>query len=278
MKNKILVVGNKKGFIASHLVSYLKKKKTETILLDFKKFKLKKLKYLSKFSLIINTSTSQKFIEKSYQEKNDRDLAIAKKIVKIDHIKYVMLSTRKIYKIGVNIRENSKTKPKCLYSKNNLRAELKVRKILSDKRLLILRISNLIGFNSNNPKKVHYTFPSIFFKHIKKNQIFEPKSYYKDFLGVDKFCEIVLKLVGKSAYGVFNVSIGKKIYLKNIINWLNFYNPNKSKVKMIKNQNVECFTLSNNKLLNFIPIKISENDLRSECLNLSKKFFKKKII
>ena len=64
--------------------------------------------------------------------------------------------------------------------------------------------------------------------------------------------------------------------MKNIVNWLNFYNPNKSKVKMIKNQNVECFTLSNNKLLNFIPIKISENDLRSECLNLSKKFFKKK--
>ena len=276
MKNRILVIGNKKGFIASNLVPYLKKKKTEVFLIDFNKFKLINHKYLSKFSIIINTSTNREFIEKSYHEKNDRNLAVVKKILKIDHIKFVMMSTRKIYKIGVNIKENSKLQPKCMYSKNNLISELKVRKILSQRRLLILRISNLIGYNSYSPKKVHYTFSSVFFKFIRKNQILEPKLYYKDFIGVNKFCEIVLKLLKKSAYGVFNVSIGKKIYLKNIINWLNFYNPNKFKIKLIKNQNAECFTLSNDKLLNFIPIKISENDLRNECLSLSKKFFSKR--
>ncbi|MDC0875301.1 hypothetical protein OAP78_00005, partial [Candidatus Pelagibacter sp.] len=196
-------------------------------------------------------------------------------IKKIDNIKFVMLSTRKIYKIGVNIKEDGKINPKCLYSKNNLKAEINVKKILNEKRILILRISNLIGYNAYHSKKVHHTFSSIFFEYIKKNQIFESKSYFKDFIGVNKFSEIVLKLIKKNGYGIYNISIGKKIYLKNIIKWLNFYNPNKSKLKIIKNQNVECFTLSNSKLLNFITIKNSQIDLKKECLNLSKKFFKK---
>ena len=43
----------------------------------------------------------------------------------------------------------------------------------------------------------------------------------------------------------------------------------------IKNNNVECFTLSNKKLLRFISIKNNQIELKRECLNLSKKFFKK---
>ena len=40
-------------------------------------------KYFSKFNLIINTSTTHKFIKTYYSEMNDRDLLIAKKIKKI---------------------------------------------------------------------------------------------------------------------------------------------------------------------------------------------------
>ena len=275
MKNKILIIGNKKGFIASHIFSYFKKKKTQTFLLNFKNFIIKDKKYFSRFDLIINTSTNREFIKTRYSEKNDRDLLIAKKIKEIDSLNFVMLSSRKIYKTGVNIKEDGKIEPKCFYSKNSLKAEINVKKILNEKRILILRISNLIGYNTYHSKKVHHTFSAIFFEYIKKNQIFESKSYFKDFIGVNKFSEIVLKLIKKDAYGIYNISIGKKIYLKNIIKWLNFYNPNKSKLKIIKNQNVECFTLSNSKLLNFISIKNSQIDLKKECLNLSKKFFKK---
>ena len=275
MKNKILIVGNKDGFISSNLIHYLKKEKIKISLINFKKFIIKDHKYFSKFNLIINTSTTHKFIKTYYSEMNDRDLLIAKKIKKIDNIKFVMLSTRKVYKTGVNIKEDGKINPTCFYSKNSLKAEINVKKILNEKRILILRISNLIGYNTYHPKKIHHTFSSIFFEYIKKNQIFESKSYFKDFIGVNKFSEIVLKLIKKNAYGIYNISIGKKIYLKNIIKWLNFYNPKKSTVKTIKNNNIECFTLSNKKLLNFISIKNNQIDLKRECLNLSKKFFKK---
>ena len=275
MKNKILIVGNKKGFIASHIFSYLKKKKIQAFLLNFKSFINKDKKYFSRFDLIINASTNRKFIKTRYSEKNDRNLLIAKKIKEIDTLNFVMLSTRKIYKTGVNINENGKIEPKCFYSKNNLKAEINIKKTLHQKRILILRISNLIGYNPYNSKKVHHTFTSIFFEHIKKNEIFEPKLYFKDFISINKFCEIILKLIKKNAHGIYNISIGKKIYLKDIIKWLNFYNPKKSTLKTIKNNNVECFTLSNKKLLSFISIKNNQIELKRECLNLSKKFFKK---
>ena len=152
-----------------------------------------------------------------------------------------MLSTRKIYKTGANIKEDGKIEPKCFYSKNNLKAEINIKKILNEKRILILRISNLIGYNPYNSKKVHHTFTSIFFEHIKKNEIFDPKLYFKDFITINKFCEIILKLIKKNAYGIYNVSIGKKIYLKDITKWLNFYNPKKSTLKTIKNTNIREF-------------------------------------
>ena len=275
MKNKILIIGNKKGFIASHIFSYFRKKKNQAFLLNFKNFIIKDKKYLSRFDLIINASANRKFIKTRYSEKSDRDLLIAKKIKEIDSLNFVMLSTRKIYKTGANIKEDGKIEPKCFYSKNNLKAEINIKKILNEKRILILRISNLIGYNPYNSKKVHHTFTSIFFEHIKKNEIFDPKLYFKDFITINKFCEIILKLIKKNAHGIYNVSIGKKIYLKDIIKWLNFYNPKKFTVKTIKNTNVECFTLSNKKLLNFISIKTNQIDLKRECLNLSKKFFKK---
>ena len=138
MKNKILIIGNKKGFIASHIFTYFRKKKIQTSLLNFKNFVIMDKKYLSRFDLIINASANRKFIKTRYSEKNDRDLLIAKKIKEIDSLNFVMLSTRKVYKTGVNIKEDGKIEVKCFYSKNNLKAEINIKKILNEKRILIL--------------------------------------------------------------------------------------------------------------------------------------------
>ena len=62
-----------------------------------------------------------------------------------------------------------------------------------------------------------------------------------------------------------------------IINWLNYYN--KKKMKMIilkKGFNNDIFTLNNKKLMNEIKIKNDLNELKIECIKLSKKIFFKK--
>ena len=62
--------------------------------------------------------------------------------------KMIFLTSRKIYRLGDNLNELSKLKPNCNYSKNKLKTEKKLLKKLKN-RILILRISNLIGVNNS---------------------------------------------------------------------------------------------------------------------------------
>ena len=108
----------------------------------------------------------------------------------------------------------------------------------------------------------------------KKGLVYKNKKTYKDFISIKKFNQIVFELVKKNLSGPFNVSLGKKIYIKQLIEWLNYYNLKKFKIVNIKNSfNSDNFTLNNNKLMRSIIIKNDINDLRKECLKMSKTFF-----
>ena len=79
----------------------------------------------------------------------------------------IFLSSRKIYELSDNLNELSKLKPNCNYSKNKLNTEKKLLKNLKN-RILILRISNLIGVNKFkiSNKKIHKTFIDVFFSNV----------------------------------------------------------------------------------------------------------------
>jgi dTDP-4-dehydrorhamnose reductase len=276
MKKKILIIG-KKSFIGNNLFNYLKKKNINTLSINFKDF-LKNYNILvKKYDFIINCSSNTEFVNNKYQVEKDNDLAIALKIVDTNS-KLITLSTRKIYKSGLNIKENDKKAPSCNYSKNKLISEKSVQKILKNNSL-ILRISNIVGLPNKSKRKLHKTFVDIFFDKAKKGLIYfnNNDSVYKDFISIKKFCEIIFQLMNKNANGIYNVSLGKKVYITQIINWLNYYN--KKKMKMIrvkKGFNNDTFTLNNKKLMNKIKIKNDLNELKIECIKLSKKFFLKK--
>ena len=187
-----------------------------------------------------------------------------------------MLSTRKIYKLKFNIKESDKKNPICNYSKNKLLSECSVEKILIN-RTLVLRISNIIGLPNNNKRKLQNTFSDIFFKMAKKGFIYRNSKTYKDFISIKKFNQIALELIKKNSFGLFNVSLGKKIYINQLITWLNFYNSKKIKIINPKNSfNNDSFTLNNKKLMHKIKIKNDVIDLKNECLKISKSFFLKK--
>ena len=146
------------------------------------------------------------------------------------------------------------------------------------KKLLILRISNLVGFKNydNSKRKIHETFIDHFFKNIKKGIIFNNKKVYKDFLSIRQFSLIVEKLIVKNITGIYNVSLGKKVYLKNLIEWLNYYNRGKYMiVDLPKNFNDESFYLKNTKLKKKIKVNLNIKDLEIDCKRLSKNFFKR---
>ena len=223
---------------------------------------------INNFDYIINTSIN-KITQKKYSSKFDNDLKIAKLINNNKRI-YIFLSTRKVYKPKANIKERSKLLPKSNYSKNKLITEQKLFKQLN-KKLLILRISNVIG-DKEKIKKIHNTFIDIFFNNMHKGFVFDNKKDFKDFISIDKFCEIIKNIIKKDLSGIYNVSIGRKVYLNDLLNWLNKFNKRKFIVKP-KNIKDDNFFLNNQKLMSKLKIKNSLSELKKYCLKISKRKF-----
>ena len=263
---KILIVG-KRGFIGNNLSKYLKR----FYIVKHKSFKdTIKIKFkINNYDYVINTSINKDYVKKKYNRKFDNDFRISNSINK-SNTTYVFLSTRKIYKPKANIKENSKLLPKSNYSKNKLITERVLEKKLG-RNLVILRISNIIG-DKSNIKNIHNTFIDIFFENLEKGFVVDNKKDFKDFISIDKFCQIMRKIIIKELRGIFNVSIGRKVYLNDLLKWLNKFNNQKylTKKKDIKD---DCFYLNNKKLMSKIRIKNSLRELKSYCHKVSKESF-----
>lgn len=267
MKKKILIIG-KNSFIGSNLYNILKNK-LSIKLITYEEFK--DAKKISKFDYICNCSLTKNYQKKKYSIKHDLDYQIAKSINK-EKVKYIFLGSRKIYKPQFNIKENGKILTVSNYSKNKLLSEINLKKILKNK-LLILRISNIIGLKSKSKRNRNTTFFDNYLKIIKKNNKVFYQNDFKDFLSINQFAKIFFHLIKKDLCGTFNVSLGKKIYIKEIINWLNKYNKNQKIFTQYMNKvkTKDSFTLNNDKLTKKINIKITKTELKKYCLNLSKK-------
>ena len=70
--------------------------------------------------------------------------------------------------------------------------------------------------------------------------------------------------------------MGKKVYLRDLNNWLLRSLKNKKKLKMIKlkkNKKNQSFYLNNTKIRKKIDFNINITQLKKECISLSKKLF-----
>ena len=265
---KILIIG-KRGFIGKSLNKFLKTKH-DVKLISFKK--ALNFKQIDKYNYVINSSTNKDYIKKKYNKNFDNDLKISERINN-KKIIYIFLSTSKVYEAKPNINEKSKLSPKSNYSKNKLMTE----KILFSKlknNLIILRISNIIGNKLKFSKNLHKTFVDVFYEWAKKGIIFDNNQNYKDFISIQKFCEIMNMIILKDLRGTFNLSIGKKIFLNDIVKWLNHFNKNKFKIVNYSRAPARNFYLNNKKLMSKIKISNNLESLKKDCLNLSKKLFK----
>lgn len=269
---KILIVGKN-----SRITQFLKHDLNRRFILSIKKYSeiiKKKSNYFSKFDFVINCSSNKKYINSRYNADYDHDYQIVKKLVKSKPY-YIFLSTRKIYKPDDNCSETNTPRPKCNYSKNKLITENKLINLIK-KKLLILRISNVIGINNIiSKKKLHKTFIDIFFINIRKGFILENNKIYKDFISSKKLIQIISKLITIKATGTYNLSTGKKIYLNDIIKWLNFYNSKPYKIINNKDYklNKDSFYLNNKKVIKKTKINIKISDLKNDCKKISKDYF-----
>jgi len=260
---KILIVG-KKSFIGSHLYNYLKN------FFYVKIFSLKNLnnKNLNYFDYVINCSIHPNYSKYKYEKKFDIDLKITDKILN-NSTKYIFLNTRKIYKPQFDIKENSYLEPIDNYAKNKLKTETILLKRIKN-RLVSLRISNVLGkrkFLRN--RRGHDLFLDNFIKNRKNNIIIKYEDCYKDFITIDYFNKVVLKIIKKDITGIYNLSLGHKIYSSEIVRWLDIKFSKNIKFDL-KNNYKNSFTLNNKKLTKKIKISIT----KKQVMNFCKKIFK----
>ena len=268
MKKKILIFG-KNSFIGSNLYTFLKNKHFVKI----KSFNSKSLKKLNNFDYIINCAINKNYINKIYSKNNDFDLKIVKKLNQ--NTNFIFLSSRKIYKPASNIYERSKINCFNNYEKNKYLTEKKILGIKKNKSI-ILRISNIIGFKKYNPRRSHHTYLDYLISKIKKGDLILNQNEFKDFLDINTFSKIIDLIIKKKVFGIYNVSMGKRVYLRDLNNWLLKSYKNKKKLKIIKlknNKKNQSFYLNNSKLKKRIDLNIDITKLQKECIKLSKKLF-----
>ena len=129
--------------------------------------------------------------------------------------------------------------------------------------------------SKKHKNKLHQTFIDQFVKYIKKGYLFENNKIYKDFISINKFCEIIFKIIKQNIVGTYNLSLGKKVYLNKLVQWLNIYNNKKiTKLNIKKGFNNDSFTLNNQKLMKKLKIKNSLSELKKDCITISRKLFK----
>ena len=273
-KKKLLIIGIN-SFISSNI--FLKLKNRIYIKkIKYSNFLKKNEGFLSKFEYVLNCSLHRKYVLEKYNKKFDLDYHILNKIKNLN-INYIFLSSRKIYKSKLSIREIDKILPKNNYEKNKLITENYIKKTIP-KDYLILRISNVIGLRIINNKRAHNLFLDNFILNLKNNLLLNHQNSFKDFISINQFANIFLKIILINPKGVFNVSLGKKVYVSEILQWLTSSSKKSLNVKnYYKNMtyNSDNFTLNNAKLKNALNISIKKKDLKIYCLNLSKKIFSK---
>lgn len=275
MKKKInLLIIGKNSFIASHIFLNLKKK-INIKKIKYSEFIRKDSFFLSKFDFILNCSLHKKYVQKKYKKKYDFDYNILNKIINLN-INYIFLSSRKIYKPKLNILETDKIQPQDNYSKNKFITENYIKKIIPN-NYLILRISNIIGTRIINNNRSHNLFLDNFIFNLKNNSLINCNNVFKDFITINQFTDIFLKILQKNLKGLFNISLGKRVYVKEILQWLTSSSKKSLKLKNFNKKvfNNDSFTLNNTKIKRNLNISINKKDLKIYCLCISKKIFSK---
>ena len=266
---RVIIVGYK-SFLQENLCKYLKKKKIKVYKIKFPF--LKNIK-LYQNDTIINCSVTNDFFYKKYKNKNDRNLEICK-LIKNQSIKFIMFSTRQVYKPKLKIKENSKIKPINNYAQNYYKSEINCKKIMKN-NILILRISNVIGYDTQEKKRLSMLRTMI--DGVKKKRIILDSSYNfkKDILPVNFFSVFIYKILIKNVNGILNIGSGQTFTLLQIAKmiirnkeYINIQINNKNKTKDAS------YSYNVNKLHKITKIKYSRKNVTREIKDISSKFLK----
>lgn len=268
VKKKIVIIGNK-SFIQENLFEYLKKK------FNVKKIKFQNIKKinLSKVDYLINCSSHKNFFDKNYKKKFDRNYTLSTLIMK-QNVKLIILSSRQVYEPKLNITEKSKIKPINLYAKNCIKSEVNCEKILNN-RLIVLRLSNIFGYEVGKKKKP--SLISIFIRGLKKKKVTFDNNYYlhKDFLPINYLSKYIYRILLKDDFsGILNVGSGISLSVYNFLKKIKNNKKVSIKVMLKKNFKDKSYSFNTKKLIKITKINLKTKHVYNELKKLNSKLKK----
>ena len=233
---------------------------------------------LSKFTSVINFSINPLFFNTNYSTEIDQDALIAEKVSKNEHIKYILLSSRTVYKnnkdlIPMNESNELDYNSTRIYAINKIKSELAVSKIISPINLLIIRASNVFGVEIGR-----HTFMGIAQQKLTKELeilLDVSKETIRDFIPVDYLAKVVLKLIILDAKGIYNVGTGLKTNLDEICQAI-IKGYGKGVLTELPNVVIkDAFQLNINKQVNITNDRLSKTDLLTYAGYVGKKLKEK---
>ena len=297
-KSKILITGAT-GFLGRELNRYLsrkyhivatsKRKKKNYIHLDYPQKKIKD-KILKGVDTIIHlASLDRDEVKKNYKKAKKINFDFTKDLIESsikNKVKnFIYISSISVYglNLSINTSEKIKPKPKDGYSRLKLMCE-KLLKKKSDQKVLILRLSNIIGKPNCITKGYQKLFiPNICLSALEKNQIILRTNgeQYRDFLELNIFLKIINLFLTKinkiEKFSIFNISSFHSVKIidvaKNISSIFNDKLNKKIKIIRGKNINEKKYSINNNKMKSFLNLKIENNYNKTlfEIINFLKK-------
>lgn len=214
---KILLVG-KNSFLAK---AFVKENKNLFLIEQISHNDFFFIKDLGCYDWILNFSINPDFYMCPYNAELDQDYKIAMKVKNYD-VKYLLLSSRAVYDNSSKffLDENSELNygSNRHYALNKIESELMVSQILEEKRLLIIRLSNVFGFEVGRK-----TFMGVAQTNLltKGRVLLDVSSSSKrDFLPVNFFAKQLGYLILKNTVGIFNIGSGVAVTLEEICNML----------------------------------------------------------
>tara|TARA_Y100001958_G_C21245523_1_gene575244 strand:+ start:4288 stop:5088 length:801 start_codon:yes stop_codon:yes gene_type:complete len=249
------------GFIGKELSYHLKKKGKEVFLPNKKKIKFKR--NLGNVIYCVGSDDWQKKTIKGFFS----NFGHLQQIVFNNNFKsLVFLSTTRLY---INTNSTAEDSDLAINSQrsndyyNILKIASESLLLKLNKKIKILRLSNVFGFNYKSP----LLLPSIIRNSLKRGvvEITISQNSTKDYVHIDDVMQMIFKIQKKSEYNIYNIASGKNVSIKKILNILK----KKTNCKIIlKNQKKKIYEPKINikriqREFKFKPKFILERDLPS---------------
>jgi UDP-glucose 4-epimerase len=223
--------------------------------------------WLKSATCVVNFAYNPKMRTGAYDGTADVDSKLAKMIAG-EPVHYVMLSSRMVYgrsASGGAMKETDATAPVNPYGSAKLVVERSLHNILGEKRLTILRLSNVFGMEPGRKSFLGMAQASL----MRDNRIIYDMSPFvrRDFLSAWRFAEALVAIASSPKPGIYNLGAGFGIETGMIAEWL-IEGYGKGELLVNKFSHEDQFWLDMEKTTNTYGIPASTpEELRKDCLH-----------